>query len=99
PTEESEQNAKWYQLYKRIESEPAVIDSHSNYLLFRDIASMSLVLALIVPVAGAFANVANVTSMVIACGLFVAQYLIAAIAARISGERLVRNVLAITSTR
>src|SRR5438876_460674 len=50
PVSERDQNAKWYVLYKQVDSDPSVVDSHKNYLLFRDIASMSLLLVPVLPV-------------------------------------------------
>src|SRR5690606_29990989 len=50
PVDERSQNSTWYRLYKRVESEPSVLDSHKNYLLFRDIAAMSMLLIPIVPI-------------------------------------------------
>jgi hypothetical protein len=38
PVSERDQNSKWYGLYKQVDSELSVVDSHKNYLLFRDIA-------------------------------------------------------------
>lgn len=44
PVAPRDQNAKWYSLYEQVDSEPSIADSHKNYLLFRDIAAMSLCL-------------------------------------------------------
>ncbi|WP_420983823.1 hypothetical protein ACOIY0_00005 [Burkholderia contaminans] len=41
PDDERAQNAMWYRLYKLVENDTAVLESHQNYLMFRDIASMS----------------------------------------------------------
>jgi hypothetical protein len=96
PSDERTQNSKWYSLYKQVDSEPAVIDSHKNYLLFRDIAAMSLLLIPIIPAVMFFIG-ADTSGILISAAWFVGQYLITAIAARTAGIRLVQNVLAIHS--
>ncbi len=50
PVEERAQNSMWYRLYKLVENDTAVLESHQNYLMFRDIAAMSLLLVIVVPV-------------------------------------------------
>lgn len=94
PVSERDQNAKWYGLYKKVDSAPSVVDSHKNYLLFRDIAALSLLLTLLVPVVTHFSGVDTARSL--ACGAwFLGQYTVAALAARTTGIRFVQNVLAL----
>lgn len=94
PAEPREQNARWYGLYKQVDSDPSVVDSHKNYLLFRDIAAMSLLLVPVLPVAMYFAGM-DTTRIAISTALFVGQYLVTALAARTTGIRFVQNVLAV----
>lgn len=94
PVDERDQNAKCYRLYKPVSSDPSVADSHKNYLLFRDIAAMSTVLFLGVPVA-MYLNGVDVLSILICAGWFLIQYFVSAFAARNLGIRFVQNVLAI----
>jgi hypothetical protein len=98
PADEREQNAKWYSLYKQVDSDPSVVDSHKNYLLFRDIAAMSLLLVPVLPVAMHFAGV-DATRILISAAWFFGQYLVTAFAARSTGIRLVQNVLAVHTSR
>lgn len=98
PVDEREQNAKWYGLYKQVDSDPSVVDSHKNYLLFRDIAAMSLLLVVILPIPMYFTDVES-TKIAISATWFLGQYLITAFAARTSGIRFVQNVLAVHATR
>lgn len=98
PTTERDQNAKWYSLYKQVGSDSSVVDSHKNYLLFRDIAAMSLLLIPIVPISMSFTGV-NRISILICAALFLGQYLVTAIAARNTGVRFVQNVLAAYASR
>jgi len=92
------QNAKWYSLYKQVDSDPSVVDSHKNYLLFRDIAAMSLLLAPVLLVAMHFIGV-DTSRILISAALFLCQYLITAFSARTTGIRFVQNVLAVHASR
>lgn len=98
PSAEREQNSKWYGLYKQVASDPSVVDSHKNYLLFRDIAAMSLLLVPALPLAMYFSGVDS-TRMLVSAAWFLGQYLILAFAARTTGIRFVQNVLAVHASR
>ncbi len=96
PTDPTEQNAKWYKLYKQVSNEPDVAEAHKMFLMYRDMAFMSLALVVLVPVA-LFAVDAVSPAPWLAAGLFAFQYLLTAFSARWSGIRFVCNVLAIHS--
>lgn len=98
PTEHAAQNSKWYQLYKMVAREPAVMESHKLFLLYRDIATLSLPLIVLVPATLYFAHASNV-AVWLAVALFAGQYILAALSARSSGIRFVCNVLAEHSAR
>src|SRR2546429_9347485 len=98
PTEPGEQNKKWYKLYRLVDSGAAVTEAHKLYLMYRDMAAMSLLLIRLVPAALWNAG-APPASRWIAGGLFVLQYVLCAISARHSGARFVCNVLAVHSTK
>jgi hypothetical protein len=98
PIGERDQNARWYSLYKQVNSDHSVIDSHKNYLLFRDIATMSLLLVPVLPVVMYFSGV-EIWSIVATAGWFLMQYLVTALAARTTGIRFVQNVLAVHASR
>ncbi|WP_244107675.1 hypothetical protein [Burkholderia gladioli] len=98
PVDERAQNSMWYRLYKLVQDDTTVLESHQNYLMFRDIAAMSLLMVVLAPVALAMAGIAGGT--IAWCSLFfVAQYLLTAIASRNNGVRFVQNVLAIHATK
>ncbi|MCQ8223577.1 hypothetical protein NQH47_20315 [Burkholderia pseudomallei] len=97
PTEPGEQNAKWYKLYRQVSGDTAVAHAHKLYLMYRDMAAMSLLLVPLVPAALWYAG-APPASRWIAGGLFAVQYVVCAISARHSGTRFVCNVLAVHST-
>ena len=98
PVDERDQNANWYGLYKQVDYDPSVADSHKNYLLFRDIAAMSLILVPVVPAVTYF-NGVDQSSILICAAWFLGQYLVVAFAARSTGVRFVQNVLAVHASR
>lgn len=98
PTESTEQNSKWYKLYKQVPKEPEVQEAHKLFLMYRDMAVLSLLLMVLAPLSLSLAGTSNL-NLVLAAGLFVVQYLLTALSARWSGIRFVCNVLAIHSTR
>lgn len=98
PTESTEQNSKWYKLYKQVPNEPEVKEAHKLFLMYRDMAVLSLPLVALVPLSLNVAGVSNST-LALAAGLFIVQYLLTALSARWIGIRFVCNVLAIHSVR
>lgn len=98
PVGEREQNSKWYALYKQVDSDPSVVDSHKNYLLFRDIAAMSLLLVPVLPVVMYFSGL-DFNSILISLVWFLGQYLVTMVAARTTGIRFVQNVLAVHASQ
>lgn len=96
PTDSTEQNSKWYKLYKQVPNEPEVQEAHKLFLMYRDMAVLSLPLVALVPLSLNVAGVSNST-LALAASLFVIQYLLTALSARWSGIRFVCNVLAIHS--
>ena len=98
PSTERDQNSKWYGLYRQVDSDPSVVDSHKNYLLFRDISVMSLLLVPTLPLVMHFSGIDS-TRMLASAAWFLGQYLVTAFAARTTGIRFVQNVLAVHASR
>lgn len=98
PTDPSEQNAKWYKLYKQVPNELEVAEAHKLFLMYRDMAVMSLPLVVLVPLSLHFAD-ASASAPWLTAVVFVVQYLLTAFSARWSGIRFVCNVLAVHSTK
>ena len=98
PDDPKEQNTLWLKLYEKVESDVTVAQANCHYLLFRDLAAMSL---LLVPIAtlAQYLGGAGVTELWITLALLVTQYGATAIAARNSGVRFVTNVLALYSVK
>jgi hypothetical protein len=93
-----EQNSKWYQLYKQVETIPEVAYAQKDFLMYRDMAVLSLPLIVIAPLGLYFAD-ASTKAMWIGAAMFVVQYVLTAISARNAGERFVCNVLALHSAK
>lgn len=94
PQDPREQNSRWYALYREVGDEASVRDSHSNYLLFRDLTTVSALLAMAVPLVLALMG-STATLALSAMAFFLIQQLLAAQAGRVAGVRMVRNVLAL----
>ena len=93
-----EQNSKWYQLYKQVETAPEVAYANKEFLMYRDMAALSLPLILLAPF-GLYVGEASTTALWISAGLFLVQYVLTAISAQNAGERFVCNVLAVHSAK
>ena len=94
PAEPETQNALWYAAYRKHGKEPAVIDAHGAYLLYREmtalvpfIACFTFGLAIAAPVAR--------NNLVVVGSLLLLEYLVLMLATRNAGARLVGNVLAV----
>lgn len=98
PTEPAEQNSKWYKLFKLVPNEPEVAEAHKLFLMYRDMAAMSLLLIALGPSSLYFAS-ASSNALWLSAGLFAVQYLATAVSARWSGIRFVCNVLAVHSVK
>lgn len=98
PTDAGAQNARWYQLYKLVENQTEILEVHRSFLMYRDMAALSLPFIGLAPLCLHFAG-ASKEAQWIGAGIFVVQFLLTAISARWSGIRFVCNVLAIHSAR
>ena len=92
PTVADEQNRLWYRLFKQQESKASIQYAHQMYLLFRDGASISLMIFLLFTLPLFLYAPSTATASIL--GLMFAQYIIFVIAASNSGNSLVDNVLA-----
>jgi hypothetical protein len=98
PIEPAKQDALWYKLYRRVESKPPVQDALRMYLLFRDAAAISLLLAMTIPVSLWASGLGGMPAWT-CLAVLVCQFLLTSIAARHNGARLICNVLAIHATQ
>lgn len=91
PIDPAKQNALWYKLYKTVKHDPIVLESHKLFLLFRDAAAISFLLAL---AAAALLLVNGLPRAALTAGaIFLGQYVLSVIASRHHATRFVCNVL------
>src|SRR5262249_50231561 len=93
PTDPAEQNQVWFKLYLKHQNEAAVLEANQRYLLFRDLASASILMLAAIGALAALGWLQGLNVGNAALGL-VFQYFVTALAARERGNRLVTNVLA-----
>ncbi len=98
PTEPKEQNSKWYKLYKMVENQTEVSSAQKDFLMYRDMAVMSLSLIVLVPLSLYFVGVGT-NALWLCAGLFLVQYVLTAVSARHAGIRFVCNVLAVHAAK
>lgn len=96
--EPKEQNSKWYKLYKQVETMPEVAYAQKDFVMYRDMAVLSLPLMVLAPF-GLYLAQVGTNSFKVAVGLFFTQYVLSAISARNAAERFVCNVLAVHSAK
>ncbi|MDP3722887.1 MAG: hypothetical protein Q8R91_05245 [Candidatus Omnitrophota bacterium] len=92
PEDPKEQNALWYQLYKKHTESVTVIEAHRAYLLTRDMTALSAVFAVLFSI-GIFVALASLKIVALYGATLIAQYLILSTSARNYGTRFVLNVL------
>ncbi|MGV6851489.1 MAG: hypothetical protein ACWA5R_04815 [bacterium] len=98
PSDPKDQNQLWYSLYRKHEGDVRVEDSHRNFLLYRDCASLTLLVGVVVAICTLVFELDTWQVAVLAAGMLL-QYGICVIAAQNSGKRFVQNVLAAASLR
>ena len=94
PEDENEQNATWYGLYKTVDSDLAVANTHRDYLFTRDYTGLA---ALFVFALGGLAiyQIDELNRALLYIAFLAAQYLIARHVAVRYGHRFVTTVLAV----
>lgn len=97
PSTARDQNVEWYRIYRKHHKEGAIQDINKRFLLFRDLATISFLFLIILPLI-LRATHAEVTIWPIII-VFLIQYLMSAIAARQMGIRLVCTALAIETSK
>lgn len=98
PIDPGEQNKKWFKLYKMVGDERAVVEAHKLYLMYRDMAAMSLPLIVLVPLGLYFVNAPS-SALWTTAALFAVQFVVCCLGAGNAGRRFVCNVLSIHSTK
>jgi hypothetical protein len=92
PRSPKEQNALWFQIYKKHAEALTVSEGHRFYLLTRDMASLSLIFAIVFSLWALLSPVQRGVAFTY-CAVLLGQYLVVATSARNYGRRFVLNVL------
>lgn len=92
PIDPREQNTSWYSLYKKFEEAPIVRNSHRNFLLARDLSTISFIFSLFGTI-GLIFGCLHFKVILIYLVVMVAQYAVFAIVAQNHGNRFVCNVI------
>jgi hypothetical protein len=98
PTEPREQNLLWYRIYRTHKDEAAVLDAHTDFLLTREMALMSVAFFIVLPLLGLASGIPRIQVALYAAALF-AAYILCAVSGQHYGRRLVANVLAIEGAK
>jgi hypothetical protein len=93
PTDPSEQNKLWYQFYKTVDNNPAVLHVHRDFLLTRDYTGLTSLFIVFYGGAGLYA-IPSLRISVFYLLLLIIQYAIVRQAAAAYGVRMVTTVLA-----
>lgn len=96
PTVPKEQNALWYKIYKVHQENPIVKKSHKDFLLARDISSISLLLLFICGLSMSIISSDGIKWIYI--GFLLTQFLVFSVIAQNHGKRFVCNALAIETS-
>lgn len=94
PSDERQQNAVWYRLYKTVEAEPAVVQNHRDFLFGRDYTGLSALMLVVLSTLAIF-QFSDRRQSLPYIALMTAQYLIVRYVAAGYGRRFVATVLAI----
>ena len=97
PLSPIDENRVWYRLYKQCENEPSVIDAHRRYLLSRDMTAVASVFTVVGLISMLVLSPTPLRATIYCIGM-VTQYVLLALVSRNSGNSLVRNVLAVSSS-
>jgi hypothetical protein len=92
PTNPGEQNKLWYQLYKTVDDNPAVLQVHRDFLLMRDYTGLASLFTIFYGTAG-FYIIPSFRISILYILLLIIQYALVRRAAAAYGIRLVTTVL------
>lgn len=97
PENPKDQNSLWYKIYKTHQNDPPVKKSHKDFLLGKDLCSMSFLFLLIGGVTMLFLT--SGISLWFYIGYLVFQYIVLALVAQNHGKRFICNSLSIETSK
>ena len=93
PVDPESQSKLWYRLLKKYPDDEMILQSHRDYLLYRDLTSISFLMLLVYVVAFILLKIFGLDISSLLILLFLSEYLILLISARNKAERFVLNVI------
>ena len=93
PNTPTEQNAAWYKLYRKYEAEQSVRAGHQDYLLFRDLTWLTVLLSVVGSI-GIYLHTDGSRPTTLYMLLTAILYILLSMAARNAGNRFVVTVVA-----
>ena len=94
PRSGKNQNTKFYEIYDKYRDSIPVVDAHKSYLAARDVAIITLVFSILLP-AATFGLTGNWISAAAYAAFLIATFIGVSFAAKVYGQRLVENTLAL----
>lgn len=93
PLDPESQSKLWYKLLKKYPDDEMILQSHRDYLLYRDLTAISFLLSVIYLITFLLLKIFGINISILLILVFLLEYLILLIAARAKAERFVLNVV------
>lgn len=93
PLDPESQSKLWYKLLKKYPDDEMILQSHRDYLLYRDLTAISFLLSVIYLITFLLLKILGINISILLIIVFLMEYLILLIAARAKAERFVLNVV------
>jgi hypothetical protein len=94
PTEPDEQNKLWYKILKRYPDDESILQSHRDFLLFRDLTTIAFSLMVVFLIVFTVAKILHFNLGIMYFPIFVIEYLLLVVITINKSERFVLNVIA-----
>ena len=96
PSDPIEQNRLWYQIYFSVREDVTVKDANRSYLLFRELATLTIFLLIVGTVLTLLLTRRADVALIVG-SIYILLYIVFAVACQQSGYRLVANALAVAA--
>jgi hypothetical protein len=93
PLDPESQSKLWYKMLKKYPDDEMILQSHRDYLLYRDLTAISFLLSVIYLITFLLLKIFGINISILLILVFLGEYLILLIAARAKAERFVLNVV------
>ncbi|RQD68269.1 MAG: hypothetical protein D5S00_09060 [Tindallia sp. MSAO_Bac2] len=93
PVKPELQSKLWYKLLKKYPNDEMILQSHRDYLMYRDLTAISFLLSVIYLITFILLKMFGIDVSILLILVFLVEYLFLLIAARTKAERFVLNVI------